>query len=133
MTTIAPAPCAGVTQSEPFVATVRPYGQVQLAGELDIGSLAAFRAALNQALLDCAEVVHIDASRLEFIDSSAVSELLRYQLGAAVQRRQIRFEQVSPPVALVFDLLDLRHILMAGEGSGGLERADGASGALEER
>ena len=119
MTTTAPAPSSGKTTSAPasFAATVSPDGRVQLAGELDIGSLPAFRAALDQALLDPGDVVRIDAMRLSFIDSSVVSELLRYQLAAAVQRRQIRFEEVSQSVALVIDLLDLRHILMSGDGS----------------
>ena len=111
MTITNPARSAG----EPglFAATVSPDGWVQLAGELDIGSLAALRAALDQALLDPGPVIHVDAGALEFIDSAALSELLRYQLAAAVQRRQILFEQVSPSVAWLFDLLDLRHILMA--------------------
>ena len=95
-----------------FRATVHPGARVTLTGELDIGALDALRAALDQALLEPDETIHINAVQLSFIDSTAITELLRYHLAAAVQHRKLYLEHVSRPVATVLDILDLGHILM---------------------
>jgi anti-anti-sigma factor len=94
-----------------FRATVHPSARVALAGELDISALDALRVALDQALLESDETIQIDAAQLSFIDSAAISELLRYHLVAASQQRRLQLERVSRPVATVLDILDLTHIL----------------------
>jgi anti-anti-sigma factor len=86
---------------------------VVLSGELDIACIGALRAALDQALLEGEGIILVDASQLTFIDSVALSELLRYQLAAVSRQRRICLEPVSGPVAEVLDLLDLSPILIA--------------------
>lgn len=95
-----------------FTAIVHSDGGVELCGELATVSLDAFRAALDQALLEPVELVRIDASQLSFIDSAALTELLGYQLTAASLRRRLWLEQISSAVAESLDFLDLRHLLM---------------------
>jgi anti-anti-sigma factor len=94
-----------------FTATVEPGSRVTVVGDLDINSLDALRSALDQAMLDPGRVLRIDASGLSFVDSTALGELLRYQLIAASQQRRLCIEPLSPAVAKVLDLFDLRHIL----------------------
>lgn len=110
-----------------FAATVDGSGRVVLSGELDMSGLEALRSALDQALDGPGEVLNIDASQLSFIDSSAVGELLRYQLIAGGRRRRLRLEQVSSPVAMVLDVLELRHLLTTNDP--GTAAADGTAPA----
>jgi anti-anti-sigma factor len=111
MTKTAATPATG-TFAGGFTATVGPTGGVVLAGELDISGLNALRAALDQALLEPGAWLRIDAADLSFIDSAALSVLLRYQVAAAARHRWIRLEHVSHTVGAVLDLLDLRPVLM---------------------
>ncbi len=114
MTVRVPAPSDRDTEPAAwFTATVHPDGRVVLSGELDVAGLDAFRVALDQVIGDPGGLIRIDAARLSFIDSTAVSELLRYQLAATVRRSWLVLEQMSRPVAQVLDLFDLRHIFMA--------------------
>lgn len=98
-----------------FTATLDGAGSVVLAGELDIASVESLRTALDQVLLEPSELILIDAAQLSFIDSVAISELLRYQVAAAAQCRRIRLVRVSRVVADVLSLLDLDPVLMASE------------------
>jgi anti-anti-sigma factor len=107
-----PSPARSWSYSGSFHAVVYPDAHVALAGELDVGALDALRAALDQVLLEPDEVVEIDAAQLSFIDSTAISELLRYHVIAAAEQRWLHLERVSWPVGNVLDILDLRHILM---------------------
>jgi anti-anti-sigma factor len=102
----------GCTQGGLFRAVVYPGARVTLEGDLDISALDALRTALDQALLDPDEVIAIDAAELTFIDSAALSELLRYHVVAAARQRRLHLERVPGPVATVLDALDLRHVLM---------------------
>ena len=90
-------------------------GRVVLIGELDIASVESLRIVLDQALLESEEQIRIDAAQLSFIDSVAISELLRYQVAAAAQRRRLRIESASRPVTEVLNLLDLCPVLMPPE------------------
>ena len=89
-----------------FRAVVRDGGTVELVGELDITGVAALREALDQALLEQAETLQVDATAVNFIDSAALSELLYYQLVAAAQQRRLVVDP-SPQMATVLELLDL--------------------------
>ena len=86
-----------------------------LAGELDIASVESLRTVLDQVLLEPSE--RTSSTQLNFPSSirSRISELLRYQVAAAAQRRRIRLVRVSRVVADVLSLLDLDPVLMAGE------------------
>lgn len=113
--TLTPPSHASFAQSSTqglFRAVVHPGARVILEGELDISALDALRAVLDQALLDPDEVIEIDAAELTFIDSAAISELLRYQVVAAARQRRLHLEHVPSPVTIVLDALDLRHVLM---------------------
>jgi anti-anti-sigma factor len=95
-----------------FRAVVHVGGPLALVGELDISGLDALRVALDQALLEAHETIEIDATELSFIDSAAISELLRYQLVAATKHRCF-VVRASRQVAAVLGLLDLDPILVS--------------------
>ena len=96
-----------------FRAAVHPGGHVVLEGELDVSALDALRAALDQVLLGSGEPIAIDVAGLSFIDSAAISELLRYQIAASARQRLLCLDRVSKQVAAVIECLDLDHVLIA--------------------
>jgi anti-sigma B factor antagonist len=102
---------AGLGQREArFTAAIDSDGYVVLAGELDHCGIDGLRAVLDQALFEPGDIV-IDVADLSFIDSSALTELLRYQLLVASQQRTLRLVRLSDSVAIVLDLLDLGYLL----------------------
>ena len=112
MTTVRPAP-AEVDRRQPskFRAAADPSGRIALTGELDITQLDALRAILDEALQGSQALLPLDAGELSFIDSAAVSELLRYQLVLAARQRRLWLEPVSDSVETTLGLFDLQHIL----------------------
>ena len=98
-------------QSDHFRASVDPCGRIALAGELDVTQLPALRAILDEALERSDAHLSVDAGDLSFIDSAAVSELLRYQLVLAARQRQLWLDPVSDSVETTLGLFDLQHIL----------------------
>lgn len=95
-----------------FRASVDTGGYVTLGGQLGDDALEALRAVLDQALLEGGDIV-IDAAQLTFIAKAAITELLCFQLFAAVEDRELRIVRMSPPVANLIDRLDLRPHLTA--------------------
>lgn len=113
-TTETSAEAMGLGQAEGLTVAVGPNGHLALAGEMDIACLDTLRAAVGQALVDGAPAVTLDLARVSFIDTAAVSELLRSQLLAASGQQVIRIRNASVEVELVLEILDLRHILEEG-------------------
>jgi len=95
-----------------FSASFEPDGYVVLKGELDVTGIAALRDALDQAILATRESIVITATALKFIDSAAITEILRYNLIACIQDRDLLLDGVSDQVAVVLDAFDLCPILM---------------------
>ncbi len=95
-----------------FTAAFDFEGRVVLRGELDRSGIDGLRAVLDQALFEPGDIV-VDVEGLSFIDSSALTELLRYQLLAASQQRLLRLVRLSAPVAVVLDVLDLGPLLVS--------------------
>lgn len=96
-----------------FRAAVHSGGHVVLEGELDVSALDALRATLDQVLLGSGDSIAIDVAGLSFIDSAAISELLRYQIAASARQRHLCLEHVSEQIAAVLEFLDLDHLLTA--------------------
>jgi anti-anti-sigma factor len=94
-----------------FGAAIDSSGRIALTGELDITRLGALRGILNEALDRSGGPLLVDAGDLSFIDQSAISELLRYQLLAAARQRRLWLNPVSDPVGMLVDVFDLQHIL----------------------
>jgi ABC-type transporter Mla MlaB component len=57
-------------------------------------------------------VVSLDLAKLSFIDASALSELLHYQLLALSRHQELRVENASDEVAVVLEAFDLQPVLM---------------------
>jgi anti-anti-sigma factor len=106
-----------------FSAAVGPDGHVYLNGELDIAGLDALRAALEQAVLGPGDLLVIDIAGLSFIDSSAISELLRYQLTATSSRRRLCLTAVPDHIGQILDILDLRDLLVLADDEPGTPQA----------
>ncbi len=111
--TLVARPSDGVNRhaSGHFSAAVDSGGRIVLTGELDITQLGALRGILDEALNRSRGPLLVDAGDLSFIDQSAISELLRYQLLAAAQQRRLWLDPVSEPVGVLVDVFDLQHIL----------------------
>jgi anti-anti-sigma factor len=93
-------------------ATRGDQGHSTLAGEADVTSIDALRAALEEALVDGGPVVSLDLAKLSFIDAAALSELLHYQLLALSRHQELRVESASDEVTAVFEAFDLQPVLM---------------------
>jgi len=99
-----------------FVATVDAPGHCVLEGELDLASVEALRAALEQAFLESSDI-EVDVAGVHFVSSPVLTELLRFQIRAAAEKRQMRLVHLSAPVEKILDLLDLRELLAEPEGN----------------
>jgi anti-anti-sigma factor len=102
----------GQVAFQQFHATTAAHGRAALAGEADVLSLDALRAALDHALVEGGPVVSLDLAELSFIDAAVLSELLHYQLLALARHQEFRVENASGNVAMVLEAFDLQPVLM---------------------
>ena len=76
----------------------------RLAGDLDLGSLAPVRVALQRALAPRAPLLVVDLAGVEFCDSSGLNLLLQARLDAEAVGVTMRLAALTAPVARVFEL-----------------------------
>jgi anti-anti-sigma factor len=76
----------------------------RLSGDLDLGSLAPVRVALERALALRAPLVVVDLAGVEFCDSSGLNLLLQARLDAEAVGVTVRLASLTPAVARVFEL-----------------------------
>jgi anti-anti-sigma factor len=79
---------------------------VTLAGEFDMGSVAAFRAAVEEAVEPWRRVV-IDMSDVGFMDSSGLQELVRLDNRARERGLEVIIAKPSLPVTRLLELTGL--------------------------
>jgi anti-sigma B factor antagonist len=80
--------------------------EVTLSGEFDMGSVAAFRAALEKTPEPWKRAV-IEMSDVVFMDSSGLQELLRVNNRAREQDREVVLARPSVPVVRLLELTGL--------------------------
>lgn len=89
-----------------------PYLVLRLEGELDVSTTAQLRAALNQQLVDEAQVhLVVDLTALTFMDSSGLGTLVRAQRQARGLRGSFAVVCPDGPVLKVMALTGLTHVL----------------------
>ena len=84
-----------------------PVVTVSVDGELDAHNCSQLGAAIRTAVADNARTVIIDASSLRFIDSSAISELLRAREEVAGLGGELTIRDVAPSVRRVLEITGL--------------------------
>lgn len=75
---------------------------IKLAGELDLSNVGELRRALDSVAQ--AELVVIDMSAVEFMDSTALAALVRYRKEAAARGTALALVIVSPLMHRLFEL-----------------------------
>jgi anti-anti-sigma factor len=83
-----------------------PAGTVvcRLAGDLDLGSLAPVRTALERALASHSPLLVVDLAGVEFCDSSGLNLLLQVRMDAEAAGVVMRLASLTPAVSRVFEL-----------------------------
>lgn len=76
----------------------------RLAGDLDLGSLAPVRAALDGALEAGARLLVVDLAEVGFCDSSGLNLLLQVRIEAEQAGIEVRLAALTRQVARVFEL-----------------------------
>ncbi|MBV6696746.1 STAS domain-containing protein [Kitasatospora aureofaciens] len=94
-------------QASGFRVEAEPWAEgtvLAVYGELDLGTVADLRAALDQALAVPGTVVVIDCAGLEFCDSTGLNALLRAQADAVADDSRI---ELARPRTLLLRMLEL--------------------------
>ena len=86
---------------------------VQLAGELDLSTVAAFVDAIEDVLGDRPPTVELDLSNLTFIDSSGVGAYVTAFRRAKAQGTSLSLGPRSPLVQRVLELSGVEEALAA--------------------
>jgi len=110
------APAAPGTGDDVLDITVRPHGdapEIVLAGEFDLGGLAAFTDAFLALLQEGPAQVGIDAGAVRFIDSSGVKALIQAHHHARTAGSELRIVAVSDAVRRVLTLAGVQDDLLA--------------------
>jgi anti-anti-sigma factor len=76
----------------------------RLAGDLDLGSLAPVRAALDSALDSGVRLLVVDLAGVDFCDSSGLNLLLQVRIEAEQAGVQVRLAALTSQVSRVFEL-----------------------------
>ena len=98
----------------PFNISVRAvYGAVVLDidGEFDMSEVETFRSCVDEIITSCDSAVVVDLADVTFIDSSAIQALLNMGRCLAGEGRELRLQQLSAPVARIFELAGLTDLL----------------------
>jgi anti-sigma B factor antagonist len=110
-----------IPESEEFAVAVHDRGTttvVEVSGELDIATSPILEERIAAAILDEPETVVIDLSSVGFMDSTAVSLLVR--VAARAQAHGVRLLVIQPhgPAAQVLDVCRLGEHLPIIDGAG---------------
>src|SRR5688500_18153015 len=100
-----PAPPDGT--SPPLEVEVSPadYGAiVTIAGDLDLATVPRLRAAFASDLVAGAAAIVVDLSGVTFMDSTGLSELLRFERDASVRRRRLAIACPEGAARLLLDV-----------------------------
>jgi anti-anti-sigma factor len=111
-----------------FGASIQPgYGRtvVHLAGELDIAAGLAVEGALVCAVDLGAPTIVLDLSRVTFIDAYVIGLIVDARKNAADRGALLRVSGVQGPVAHLFVVTRLAHLVVTEADAGAAEADDG--------
>ena len=89
-----------------------PGPVVSLVGELDLSSAPVLAETLDQVLDRCPQVVTLDLSGLDFIDSTGLSLLARTSKALKGYDGRLRLLSPRPAVRRVLELVGLHPLLV---------------------
>ncbi|WP_420123610.1 STAS domain-containing protein [Nakamurella sp.] len=80
---------------------------VQLIGRFDAHEAPAFRTTVHPLVTAQTPVLHVDLAQVAFVDSTALSELVRLQKAARAVGGEIVLVDLSDPVRVILEITDL--------------------------
>src|SRR5687768_18029246 len=99
------APPAGTTPPLDVEVSPAAYGAiVTIAGELDLATVGRLRAALASDLVAQAAAIVVDLSGVTFMDSTGLSELLRFEREASDRGRPLAIACPEGAARLLLDV-----------------------------
>jgi anti-sigma B factor antagonist len=104
----------GSQESAPFNISVRAGHSavvLDLDGEFDMDEVETFRSCVDEIITTCDTTVVVDLAGVTFIDSLAISALLKARQCLASEGRELRLQRLSATVARIFELAGLTNLL----------------------
>jgi anti-sigma B factor antagonist len=83
---------------------------VHLGGRFDAHETQDFRSLVGPLLTSDTNVLRLDLSQVAFVDSSALSELVRIQKVANAFGGEVVLAQLSDPVRVILEITDLAEV-----------------------
>lgn len=90
--------------------TTAPVVEVEVVGDLDLGSVARVRESLHEALAGHPQQLVVDLSRCSFVDASALAMLLDVHRRAHRGGGVLTLRGCSPRVLRLLSLTGLRRV-----------------------
>jgi anti-sigma B factor antagonist len=94
---------------------------IVLQGELDVANAHELRTELDAHLAAGRRVIRVDTQRLDFIDSTALGELIRATQRCAEEHGSLILTNVSPRLWRILEVTGLDNVLLI-DTAGGLGR-----------
>ena len=91
---------------------------IDLAGRFDAHEVPAFRIAIDPLLSVDDPRLHLDLSNVVFIDSTALSELVRAQKAVDARSGELVLVGLSDPVRIILELTALLSVFTVETGAG---------------
>jgi anti-sigma B factor antagonist len=91
----------------------------EVAGDLDHASAGALARRLEALADGTVGEIHLDVSRLEFVDSVGLQVLIRLHRRLRAERRRLVLRDPAPPLSRLLELTLLDRSLIVQRGSGG--------------
>ena len=80
---------------------------VHLVGRFDAHEAPAFRTTVHPLLTGETAVLHVDLAQVAFVDSTALSELVRLQKAANALGGEVILVDLSDPVQVILEITEL--------------------------
>ncbi|GLZ36705.1 STAS domain-containing protein [Actinokineospora sp. NBRC 105648] len=80
---------------------------VHLVGRFDAHEAKAFRGVVHPLVTAEANVLHVDLAQVAFVDSTALSELVRLQKAARAVDGEVVLVDLSDPVRVILEITEL--------------------------
>lgn len=80
---------------------------VHLVGRFDAHEAPAFRAAVHPLVTAETNILYVDLAQVAFVDSTALSELVRLQKAATAAGGEVVLVELSDPVRVILEITEL--------------------------
>lgn len=80
---------------------------VRLVGRFDAHEAPTFRETVHPLVTEHSPVLHVDLAQVAFVDSTALSELVRLQKAAQKAGGEVVLLDLSDPVRVILEITEL--------------------------